>query len=199
MRKDAHIEPARWIREYRAALRLSDVAFKVLLYCECGPESHRTGIHFVASGTIAEIIFEDRETVDDAFDDLEAVGLLLRDSAAGLVYLPNQCAAQFAWKKGEPKAEDYRLVEAKRHIASLPESPLVRMFLDRWPIFRSDEAPTQAPCQAPTEAPSVAPCQAPTQGTPQGTTTSTVARRVGNPPDGPDGGKLVEIRLGGAA
>ena len=178
MRKDCHIDPSRWIREYRQALKLGNVAFKVLLYCETGPESHRTGLFYVAAATVAAAVNDETEHVETAFDDLERIGLLMRDADAGLVYLPGQAARQYAWKDA-PKPSDHRVIEARRHVASLPASHLVDLLIDACPIFRSDQAPSAFSKQN-AEAPSAVPNK-----NRQGTTTSTLAERTGNPaPDG---------------
>jgi len=203
MRKDCHIDPSRWIREYRQALKLGNVAFKVLLYCETGPESHRTGLFYVAAATVAAAVNDETEHVETAFDDLERIGLLMRDADAGLVYLPGQAARQYAWKD-VPKPSDYRVIEARRHVASLPASHLVDLLIDACPIFRTDQAPSAFSNQN-AEAPSAfsnqnaeAPSAVRNKNR-QGTTTSTFAEGTGSPtpegaPDAPE-----PIRLEGAA
>lgn len=196
MRKDCHIDPARWIREYRHALKLGDAAFKVLIYCETGPESHRTGLYHVTDGAVASMVDEPIEIVSQAFEDLEATGLLVRDAEASLVFLPDYCARQFAWKDQTTAAKDWRVIEARRHIDRLPASYLVANFLDAWPMFR--------PQQSPLEAPSIAPYQGTPHASPQASTTST--EREGTSRSAPDGDHgqpyddtTTEIQLGGAA
>lgn len=144
MRADHYAPPRKWINEYRRAIRIGDTAFKLYCYCENGIESHRTGLYFVTAESIATMIAEEPETVESTFDDLETVGLVFRDQPNELVYVPSVCDDQFRWKS-EPKGNDWRVVEARRHIAALPHSPLVAMFLERWPIFTPDPSPFEGP------------------------------------------------------
>ncbi|MBK1704263.1 hypothetical protein CKO40_06800 [Halochromatium glycolicum] len=171
------MDPARWIREFRQALKLGDAALKVLIYCESGPESHRTGLYHVSDGTVASMVGEPIDIVERAFEDLETAGLLMRDADAGLVYLPDYCERQFAWKGKATAAKDWRVIEARRHIARLPASHLVAHFLDAWPMLR--------PQQSPLEAPSKAPWQGTPHASPQASTTST--EREGTSGLAPDG------------
>lgn len=196
MRKDCHIDPARWIREYQQALKLGDVALKVLLYCETGPESHRTGLYHLTDGTVASMVGEPIDIVAQAFEDLETVGLLLRDANADLVFLPDYCQRQFAWKDTTTASKDWRIVEARRHIERLPTSHLVACFLEAWPIFR--------PNQSPLEASFKAPWQGTPYASPQASATSTEMEGAsGSTPDDGQGSAIddmaTRIQLGGAA
>lgn len=139
------------------------------------------------------------EPIDDvvrAFEDLETAGLLVRDADAGLVYLPDYCARQFAWKDQTTAAKDWRVIEARKHIERLPASYLVASFLDSWPMFRPQQRPLEAPC--------IAPCQGTPHASPQASTTSTEREGTSRPaPDGDHGrpydDATREIQLGGAA
>jgi hypothetical protein len=102
---------------------------------------------------VAEMVREDRDEVARIVDDLERIGLVLWDANAGVVYVPCVCAEQFRWTGSAKKdpSKDFRLIEGRRHIASLPPSPLVELFLSRWPTFKPEEAPYQAPTRGATE------------------------------------------------
>ncbi|EIC23285.1 hypothetical protein [Thiorhodovibrio frisius] len=155
MRSYATIDPARWMKDYRTAIRLGSVEFKTLIFCETAPESHPSGLYFITSAAVASMIEEPTDLVDLAFDNLDRAGLLLRDPEWQLVYLPGYCARQFGkWRDTERASRDWKTVSIKRHIASLPPSHLVGLFLESWPIFTPEESPLQAPYQAPTQAPS---------------------------------------------
>lgn len=160
MRKDHYSSPAKWTREFRQALKLSDAHFKVYSYLESGLESHATGIFFVTRSAVAEMVMEDdRDNVARIMGDLEEFGLILWDDNADVVYVPCVCPEQFRWT-GKAKTDptrDYRLIEAKRHIASLPKSNLVELFLSRWPIFKPDEGAMQGASQGAIQAPAQAP------------------------------------------
>lgn len=165
MRKDHYTPPAKWTREFRQALKLSDAHFKVYAYLESGLESHATGIYFVTLSAIAEMVRDDRDNVARIMGDLEEFGLILWDDNADVVYVPCVCAEQFRWT-GKAKADrDYRLIEAKRHLASLPRSNLVELFLSRWPIFKPDEGATQGAWEGAMQGATQAPPQAPTPST----------------------------------
>ena len=155
MRKDHYLPPAKWTRQFRQALRLSDVHLKVYAYLESAPESHPTGIYFITLAAIAEMTGEERETVAGIVDDLERIGLAMWDAAASVVWVPCVCGEQYRWtnRPRRKTEEDYRLIEARKHLDDLPPSRLVNLFRQAWPIFTPGEAPTQAPTQAPTEAP----------------------------------------------
>ncbi len=53
MRKEHFSTPAKWTREFRQALRLSDAHLKVYAYLESAPESHPSGIFFITLAAIA--------------------------------------------------------------------------------------------------------------------------------------------------
>lgn len=150
MRKDHFTPPAKWTREFRQALRLSDAHLKVYAYLESAPESHPTGLYFITLAAVAEMTGEDRETVARIVDDLERIGLVFWDAMASVIWVPCVCAEQYRWTNRPQRKtqEDYRLVEARRHLDSLPPSHLVLLFNQAWPIFASEGA-TQAPTQAP--------------------------------------------------
>ncbi len=172
MRKDHYSTPSKWTKEFRQALKLGDVHFKVYAYLEGGIESHPTGIYFVTLSAIAEMVREDRDLIGPAMEDLEEVGLIVWDQAADVVYVPCVCAEQYRWgsrSKSDP-ARDFRLIEAKRHISALPATRLVEMFLYRWPVFAPDQGATQGAMQAPT------------QGACIGATPSTCSFSSSNPP-----------------
>jgi hypothetical protein len=155
MRKDHYTTPAKWTREFRQALRLSDLHLKVYAYLESAPESHPTGIYFVTLAAIAEMTGEERDTVVKIVDDLERIGLVMWDAAASVVWVPCVCGEQYRWTNRPQRktAEDYRLIEARKHLDNLPPSRLVNLFRQAWPIFTQGEAPTQAPSQGATQAP----------------------------------------------
>ena len=149
MRKDHYLPPAKWTRQFRQALRLSDVHLKVYAYLESAPESHPTGIYFITLAAIAEMTGEERETVAGIVDDLERIGLVMWDAAASVVWVPCVCGEQYRWtnRPRRKTEEDYRLIEARKHLDDLPPSRLVNLFRQAWPIF--GEAPTQAPPKPP--------------------------------------------------
>jgi hypothetical protein len=155
MRKEHLQPPAKWTREFRQALRLSDAHFKVYSYLESAPESHPTGLYFITLSAIAEMTGEDREAVAQIVDDLERIGLVMWDAVASVAWLPCVCAEQYRWSNRPQRKpeEDYRLIEARKHLESLPPSRLVALFRQSWPIFDRPEGATQAPRQAPTQAP----------------------------------------------
>ena len=97
MRKEHFTPPAKWTREFRLALRLSDVHLKVYAYLESAPESHPTGIYFITLAAIAEMTGEERETVAGIVDDLERIGLVMWDAAASVVWVPCVCGEQYRW------------------------------------------------------------------------------------------------------
>jgi hypothetical protein len=170
MRKDHYCAPAKWTREFRVALKLSDQHFKVLAYLEGGLESHPTGIYFVTLSAIGEMVHEDRDAVAGIMDDLEKIGLILWDRDADVVWVPCVCSEQYRWRDRTPKTTDYRVVEACRHLESLPQTRLLKMFLAHWPVFQlasqgAYQAPTQGAYQAPTQGAYQAPTQAPTPST----------------------------------
>lgn len=162
MRKDHYQPPAKWTREFRQALRLSDAHLKVYLYLESAPESHATGIYFVTLGAVAEMLSEERETVAKIVDDLERIGLVMWDSAASVVWVPCVCAEQYRWtnRPNRKHEHDYRLIEARRHLNSLPTSRLVALFLQAWPIFGTGEGAYQGATQAPHQGANTSPCSA---------------------------------------
>ena len=153
MRKEHFTPPAKWTREFRQALRLSDAHLKVYTYLESAPESHPTGIYFITLAAIAEMTGEERVTVAKIVDDLERCGLVMWDAVASVVWVPCVCGEQYRWthRPQRKTGEDYRLIEARKHLDDLPPSRLVNLFRQAWPIF--GEAPTQGATQAPTEAP----------------------------------------------
>ena len=153
MRKDHYTPPSKWTKEYAQALKLGDVHFKVYAYCEGGPESHRTGLYFVTLGAIAEMVREERETVQAVLDDLEQVGLAFFDGESGVIWVPSVCAEQFRWK-GHAKPLDHKVTEAKAHISNLPASPLVARFLAVWPVFAEGacQGASEGACQGSTSS-----------------------------------------------
>ncbi|NCA91206.1 MAG: hypothetical protein EOM92_20600 [Gammaproteobacteria bacterium] len=153
MRKEHFTPPAKWTREFRQALRLSDAHLKVYTYLESAPESHPTGIYFITLAAIAEMTGEERVTVAKIVDDLERCGLVMWDAVASVVWVPCVCGEQYRWthRPQRKTGEDYRLIEARKHLDDLPPSRLVNLFRQAWPIF--GEAPTQAPSQGATQAP----------------------------------------------
>jgi len=155
MRKDHYLPPAKWTRQFRQALRLSDVHLKVYAYLESAPESHPTGIYFITLAAIAEMTGEERETVAGIVDDLERIGLVMWDSVASVVWVPCVCGEQYRWtnRPRRKTEEDYRLIEARKHLDDLPPSRLVNLFRQAWPIFTPGEGATQGATQAPTQAP----------------------------------------------
>jgi hypothetical protein len=155
MRKEHFHPPAKWTREFRQALRLSDAHLKVYAYLESAPESHPTGIYFVTLAAVAEMTGEDRETVAKIVDDLERTGLVMFDSVASVIWVPCVCAEQYRWTRRPSRkaTEDYRLIDARRHLDNLPPSRLVSLFRQAWPIFDAREGATQGATQAPTQAP----------------------------------------------
>jgi hypothetical protein len=164
VRKDHYSPPSKWAREWNQALQLSGAHLRVYQYCENGMETHRTGIYLLTPSAIAEWVGSpaepiEREDVERILDDLERVGLLHWDRNNRVIWVPCVCGEQFRWK-GEPKANDYRVQEAREHIIRLPTSPLVTAFLDRWPVFK---APPEGAYQGATQAP------------PEGTTTYSLS------------------------
>lgn len=161
MRKDHFSHPAKWTREFRQALRLSDAHLKVYAYLESAPESHPTGLYFVTLAAVAEMTGEDREAVARIVDDLERIGLVFWDDVASVIWVPCVCAEQYRWTNRPQRKtqEDYRLIEARRHLDSLPPSRLVSLFNQAWPIFASEGA-TQAPTQAPYQGANTTTCTA---------------------------------------
>ena len=155
MRKDHFSPPAKWTREFRQALKLSDAHFKVYAYLEGGLESHSTGIYFVTLSAIAEMVHEDRDFVARIMEELERAGLILWDSQADVVYVPCVCAEQFRWsgRKGKDPEKDFRVKDGRGHIQALPRCALVELFLARWPIFTPEEGAYQGATQAPYQAP----------------------------------------------
>ena len=144
MRKDHYSAPVKWTREFRQALKLGDLHFKLYTYLEGGPESHATGLYFVTPAAIGEMIREDRTAVLTGLDDLERVGMILWDRAADVVLVHAVCAEQYRWKNPNPKGEDRRVAEARGHLRALPRTALRDLVLGRWPIFRDDmEGPYQ--------------------------------------------------------
>lgn len=136
MRKDHFVPPAKWTREFRQALKLSDAHFKVYSYLEGGLESHRTGIYFVTLSAVAEMVYQSRDTVATIMEDLEREGLILWDQACDVVFVPCVCEEQFRWSdKTRRREDDFRVVEARRHLRDLPRSHLVEVFLSRFPVF----------------------------------------------------------------
>lgn len=136
MRKDHYTRPVKWTREFRTAIKLGDVHFKVYAYLESAPESHATGLYFITVSAIAEMVREDRDIVASILDDLDRCGLALWDQEASVVYVPCVCAEQFRWKDdGKPKESDKRVLEAKSHLRNLPATRLLAAFLARWPVF----------------------------------------------------------------
>lgn len=159
MRKDHFYPPSKWTREFRAALKLSDQHFKVFAYLEGGLESHATGIYFVTLSGIGEMLNEERETIGAIIEDLERIGLVLWDREASVVWIPCVCGEQYRWKNQQPKTTDYRVIEACRHLGSLPQTRLLPMFVAHWPVFRvAVEGATQGAYQAPTQAPTPSTC-----------------------------------------
>ena len=189
MRSDHYLPPAKWTREFRQALRLSDAHLKVYAYLESAPESHATGIYFVTLGAVAEMLREERETVAKIVDDLERVNLLFWDAEASVVWVPCVCGEQFRWtnRAGRDRSRDFRLTEARRHLDNLPPSPLADLFRHRWPIF-GEEAPTQGAYQGA--------YQGATQGAYQGATQGATQAPLPVPP--PSYKDLVQ-RIGGLA
>ncbi len=149
MRKEHYFPPAKWTREFRQALRLSDVHFKVYLYLESAPESHATGIYFITLGAVAEVLREERETVAKIVFDLERLNLIFWDAEASVVWVPCVCQEQFRWstRANRDRARDFRLTEARRHLDNLPNSRLVDLFRHRWPAFSQGEGATQGATQ----------------------------------------------------
>ena len=162
MRKEHFTPPAKWTREFRQALRLSDAHLKVYTYLESAPESHPTGIYFITLAAIAEMTGEERVTVAKIADDLERCGLVMWDAVASVVWVPCVCGEQYRWthRPQRKTGEDYRLIEARKHLDDLPPSRLVNLFRQAWPIFTPGEAPTQAPTQAPYQGANTTPCTA---------------------------------------
>ncbi|WP_295431035.1 hypothetical protein [uncultured Thiodictyon sp.] len=138
MRKDHYSAPVKWTREFRQALKLGDLHFKLYAYLEGGPESHATGLYFVTPAAIGEMIREDRESVLTGLEDLESIGLILWDRAADVVLVHAVCAEQYRWRKTNPKGPDLRVIEGRRHLRALPRTQLLDLFLGRWPIFQDD-------------------------------------------------------------
>lgn len=178
MRKDHYVAPVKWTREFRQALKLSDLHFKVYAYLEGGPESHATGIYFITPAAIAEMVRDDRESVLLALDDLEQAGLILWDQAADVVLVHAVCAEQYRWRNPNPKGEDRRIAEARSHLRALPKTALRELFLGRWPIFQDDREGASEGAY---------------QGAPQGTNTTTCSSSPTLPrngtPAGPTGSR----------
>ncbi len=154
MRKEHFHAPVKWTREFRQALRLSDAHLKVYAYLESAPESHPTGIYFITLAAVAEMTGEARETVAKIVDDLERTGLVLWDAVASVIWVPCVCAEQYRWRQRPTrKQDDFRLIEARKHLDNLPPSRLVALFRQAWPIFDVREGATEGAIQAPTQAP----------------------------------------------
>ena len=154
MRKEHFHPPAKGTREFRQALRLSDAHLKVYAYMESAPESHPTGIYFITLAAVAEMTGEERDTVAKIVDDLERTGLVMFDSVASVIWVPCVCAEQYRWsQRPTRKHDDFRLIEARKHLDNLPPSRLVALFRQAWPIFDVREGATEGAIQAPTQAP----------------------------------------------
>ncbi|SDX70369.1 hypothetical protein SAMN05421644_11028 [Allochromatium warmingii] len=174
MRKDHYSPPAKWTREFRGALKLSDAHFKVYSYLENALESHATGIYFITLSAIAEMVCDERDFVARIMEELESAGLILWDAKADVVYVPCVCGEQFRWsgRAGKDPEKDFRVTDGRRHIQSLPTSYLIELFLSRWPIFKTDEGAYQGAYQAPSQGAYQGATQAPYQA-PTTTTFST--------------------------
>lgn len=135
MRKEHFAPPPKWTREYRQALGLGPLHFIVYSYLEGGLESHRTGIYFITLSAIAEMVRADRDAVESVMDDLSEVGLIHWDPDHSIVWIPCVCAEQFRWNTGTGAERDNKTIEGRKHIASLPKSRLVDLFLANWPVF----------------------------------------------------------------
>jgi len=139
MRKDHYSPPVKWTREFKIAVALGDVAFKVYSALESGPFSHPTGIYWVSPAYIAELVRETADLVVQAMDDLERATLIQWDRDASVVYVVCMCKEQYRWKKdGKPKGGDKRIPEAISHLEQLPQTHLLERFLSDWPQFRDD-------------------------------------------------------------
>lgn len=136
MRRDHFSSPAKWTREFRQALKMSHRHFAVYAYLEGGLESHRTGIYFVTVSAVAEMTNTTRDDVRKIMEELESVGLINWDSEFDVVWIPCVCAEQFRWRHGTGSAKDNKAKEAVKHVAKLPKSRLVDLFLANWPVFR---------------------------------------------------------------
>lgn len=135
MRKDHFSPPSKWTKEFRQALKMGHLHFAVYAYLEGAPESHRTGIYFITLSAIAEMVVADRDLAEQAMDDLERVGLIHWDRDHDVVWVPCVCAEQYRWKTSEKSKKDNGTMEGRKHIASLPRSRLVGLFLADWPVF----------------------------------------------------------------
>lgn len=135
MRRDHFSSPAKWTKEFRRAVKMSHLHLAVYSYLESAPESHRTGIYFITSATVAEMVRAERDLVVQAMEDLEESGMIHWDQENDVVWIPCVCAEQFRWKHGTGSASDNKTVEARKHIAALPHSRLLELFLANWPVF----------------------------------------------------------------
>jgi hypothetical protein len=164
VRKDHYFSPAKWTKELRRAIKLSRDHGLVYLFLESAPESHRTGLYFVTAASIAALTTVPEDDVRRIMGDLEKAGLLHWDEAADVVWLPAVCGEQYRWMGGTGAEKDNRTVEGRKHVAALPDSYVVRLFLDVWPVFREGasegarhapyrEAPYPTTCPTPTPTP----------------------------------------------
>lgn len=140
MRREHSSFPSKWTREFRCAIKLSHLHLAIYAYLENAPESHMTGIYFITPAAIAEMVCADRGLVVQAMADLEEARLIHWDQASDVVWIPCVCAEQFRWKRGSGSESDYRTVNAKKHLAHLPPTPLLEKFLSNWPVFAGGES-----------------------------------------------------------
>ena len=163
MRKDHYSPPKKWTREFRQALKLSHQHLVVYAYLEGGPESHSTGIYFVVPAAVAAMTGLEEDDARRIMQDLERVGLIHWDEDADIVWVPCVCDEQFRWHTPEKSRRDYRTDEARRHVADLPDSHVVRLFLGVWPVFAQGavEGATQGATQGAVEGATTSPIPIP--------------------------------------
>jgi hypothetical protein len=135
MRRDHYSPPSKWTKEFRKALKLSHQHFVIYAYLEGGLESHRTGLYFVTTAAVAAMTIVPEDEVRSVMQDLERVGLIHWDEDADVVWVPCVCAEQFRWHQGTGAERDNRTIESRKHVGSLPDSHVVRLFLGVWPVF----------------------------------------------------------------
>ena len=140
MRRDHYSSPSKWTKEFRRAVKMSHLHLAVYAYLESAPESHRTGIYFITPATVAEMVCADRDAIVQVMEDLEEAGMIQWDQATDVVWIPCVCAEQLRWKHGTGSAADNKTVEARKHLATLPRTRLLELFLANWPVFDGGES-----------------------------------------------------------